>query len=327
MPKSVLLSPLRYPGSKRCLVHYMNDVLQLNNSSPVLFVEPFAGGSSVALQLLQWQVVERIGLIDSDPLVADFWKTVFFDAGWLIREIGSIAVTLEKWQWFRGMKPRNTRENALKCLFLNRTSFSGIMASSAGPIGGKQQNSEYKIDCRFRRKTLIKRVKQAEKLKHRVEFIWNTSWYHGLKCLRKQQQSKPYLNNVFFYFDPPFFEKADRLYTHYFREDDHLQLRNYVQQLRDPWVLSYDSVKRVTELYEDPELPMEAQRMHIDLIYTASGSSKRRTAREIIISNLTLPSPAQIKEQPEELPACGNSIHATSARPIGTDYVLSEVMT
>jgi DNA adenine methylase len=323
--KSVLQSPLRYPGSKRCLVHYMDEVISLNTSAPALFVEPFAGGSSVALQLLEWQVVERIGLIDSDPLITDFWNAVFFDTDWLIKEIYSIPVTLEKWYWFKSLKPANTRESAMKCLFLNRTSFSGIIAPKVGPIGGKNQISPHRIDCRFTRETLVRRIKKAARLKHRVEFIWNTDWHNGLFCLRERQRRMPYLKDCFLYFDPPFFEKAERLYNHYFNEKDHVDLRNFLRELCLPWVLSYDSVRKVTELYEDPEVPMEAQRIHIDLIYTTSGSSKRRTAREVIISNLELPAPPKTDKEPKQETSvkdcpCDNAVYMES------DCVLSGSM-
>jgi D12 class N6 adenine-specific DNA methyltransferase len=46
-----ILSPLRYPGSKRRLASFIAHTLELNDLEPPLFVEPFAGGSSVALQL------------------------------------------------------------------------------------------------------------------------------------------------------------------------------------------------------------------------------------------------------------------------------------
>src|SRR5690348_5041293 len=82
-----ILSPLRYPGSKRRLAGYIQKTLQLNNLHPSLFVEPFAGGASVALQLLNNNMVDTIGLIDRDPLVAAFWEAVFFDTEWLLEQI------------------------------------------------------------------------------------------------------------------------------------------------------------------------------------------------------------------------------------------------
>ncbi len=45
-----LTSPLRYPGSKRQLSRYVQDVLELNELHPTLYVEPFVGGASAELR-------------------------------------------------------------------------------------------------------------------------------------------------------------------------------------------------------------------------------------------------------------------------------------
>lgn len=287
----VILSPLRYPGSKRCLVDYIAEFLRVNELKPELLVEPFAGGASVSLQLLHSGVVEKIGLIDKDPLVASFWKAVFYDTNWLVKQIKNIEVTLEQWQTFKNSVPITTRERALVCLFLNRTSFSGILTAGAGPIGGKNQTSEYGIDCRFTektRQTLVHRVRQAAALKEKVAFVWCDDWSRGIKRVREKQDKGQLSQSLLFYFDPPFFEKADQLYNHYFDEKQHIKLRNHIFALREPWLLSYDSVAKVSELYEQSDSEREDHVTHIDLLYTTSGRA-RRSAREIIISNKRLP--------------------------------------
>ena len=93
-PGEPLLSPLRYPGSKRRLVQYLQATLDLNDLHPSLLVEPFAGGASVALQLLCDGLVDRIGLADVDPLITGFWECVFFDTDWLVEVVDEIEVTL-----------------------------------------------------------------------------------------------------------------------------------------------------------------------------------------------------------------------------------------
>ena len=86
------LSPLRYPGSKRRLASYVSQALELNDLHPQLYVEPFVGGASVALQLIFDGLVEQAILIDLDPLIANFWKAVFFDTEWLIEQIETALV-------------------------------------------------------------------------------------------------------------------------------------------------------------------------------------------------------------------------------------------
>ncbi len=183
--KKKIVSPLRYPGSKKRIVTDIKEIINANNLNPELYVEPFAGGASVALNLLNDGIVEKIGLIELDSLVADFWYTVFFDTDWLIEEIETIEVSLKNWHKFKHTKPQSKRDRALTCFFLNRTSFSGIIAR-AGPIGGQKQQSKYKIDCRFPKKTLIERIRQAEALKEKVAFVKNMSWEEGITgCAQK----------------------------------------------------------------------------------------------------------------------------------------------
>lgn len=287
-----IVSPLRYPGSKRRFAHYVKEALALNNIRPKLFVELFAGGASVALQLLKDNAVEKIALIDRDPLVASFWQTVFFDTEWLVRQVETIEVTLKEWKRWKACKAKNRRWRALKCLFLNRTSFSGIIAPCAGPIGGMAQKSEYDISCRFPRKTLVRRITQAASLADRVAFVWCRTWVDSIgRIVRMQDHGSAPLGGIFLYLDPPFFEKADRLYTYYFNDEDHAQLRDYLLEEDADWILSYDSARKVEELYGSSAYAPR----HVDLLYSTSGIGGMYSAREVVLSNLKkLPSATRL---------------------------------
>lgn len=265
-----LFSPLHYPGSKRKLVGYIRQVIEANNLRPELFVEPFAGGASVALQLLSDGIVQRIGLIELDPLVASFWQVAFFDADWLIEQVKTIDVTIEKWHEFRQKEAdgqlQTDRERALAGLFLNRTNFSGFMARNVGPLGGRRQESKYKIDCRFTKPTIIHRIKQVSVLRDRVAFVWNRCWKDGLACIRRFQEADELPTNILYYLDPPFFEQADSLYAFYFKDSDHRALRDALLHLEAPWILSYDSVEKVKALYNGDN----SNSAHIELLYNGS---------------------------------------------------------
>jgi DNA adenine methylase len=140
----LIRSPLRYPGAKLRLFTPIAETLKLNSLKPKLFCEPFGGGLSVSLRLLSKNLVDNIAVGERDSLVAAFWKIVFNDADWLVKQINALEVTLENWKSFRELGCKTNRERALACLFLNRTSFSGILAESAGPIGGQKQASDYR---------------------------------------------------------------------------------------------------------------------------------------------------------------------------------------
>lgn len=283
------LSPLRYPGSKRRLAKYVRQALDINGLKPALYIEPFVGGGSVALQLLQDQMVSSVILMDIDPWVASFWKVLFFDTEWLVEKIRSAQVTLDIWNELKKSDPQTEREQAWACFFLNRTSFSGILEKKVGPLGGREQASNYKIDCRFSRNHLIERVQQIAIFKDRIHAVWCVSWEDGIEQLREEQsQKKLPTENLFFYFDPPFFEQAESLYRYYFQESDHKRLHDDLLILEDKWLLSYDSPEQVLALYADALRQPEngARHEHLDILYSLSAQSERKKAKEIVLSNL-----------------------------------------
>lgn len=274
-----ILSPLRYPGAKRRLGAYIAKVLKLNKLKPKLYVEPLAGGASVALQLLKEGLVERIALGERDSFLASFWKTVFYDTKWLIEEIRRVPVTIEQWLYYKESTFHSRRDKAIACFFLNRTSFSGILAPSAGPIGGYDQKSIYRIDCRFNVESLVKRIEEASLLAEKVLFIENKSWD---KTIERVQQLNYRRKDVFYYLDPPFYEKAENLYKYYFQEKDHNYLHDVLVKLRSPWLLSYDPAKPIVDKYSKNG----SSPKRIGLIYSTAKNGRFSEAEELIITNL-----------------------------------------
>lgn len=293
-----LFSPLRYPGSKRGLVDYINQVLEINNLRPSLYIEPFIGGGSVAINLLNRNLVDKVLLIDLDPWITSFWQTLFFDTQWLVNQIETMHVSLENWYTYKNANPTSIRDQALTCFYLNRTSFSGILEGRAGPIGGKQQKSKYSIDCRFTettRKAIIQRIEKISQFRSYIYGIWNCCWGDAVRRIRSEKENgKLPTSNLFYYLDPPFFEEADALYRFYFLDADHKALRDFLISLEDKWLLSYDSASQVESLYGDVLKKRTNGTKHhdIELLYSVAKISKRKKGKEVIISNLErLPSP------------------------------------
>lgn len=277
--EATIVSPLRYPGGKRRLAAFIVETLKLNRLHPKLFVEPFAGGASIALQLLNDGHVESIALGEKDPMVASFWKVVFQDHEWLVHRIKRTRPTLRGWDYYKHGDFDTDRDRAMACLFLNRTSFSGILAPSAGPIGGRQQTSAYTIDCRFNPDALIRRVRQAAALRDKILFIKQGDWR---ATLRQVQRRNFECEEVFVYLDPPFYEKAENLYRFYFAEKDHIALRDALTELTYPWLLSYDSAPKIRALYAD----CAGDSKHISLLYSASGNGNLEHSQELIVTSL-----------------------------------------
>jgi DNA adenine methylase len=271
----VVLSPLRYPGGKRRLMPYVAAVLDANDLQPELFVEPFAGGASVALELLAIDRVGTIGLAERDPYLVSFWHTVFFDSEWLCQQVSQIDVTLERWRWMKTTRFRTRRSQALACLFLNRTSFNGTLHKNAGPIGGHRQTGKYTVDCRFPRSRLVRRIRGCASLADRVAFVRKADAVDVIQTAKRQARRR----SVFLYLDPPFWAKADRLYRFSFTTADHARLANALMHMKVPFLLSYDVAAEVEAHYNGNGCLQE----HVELLYTAT---QRTAEQELVITNL-----------------------------------------
>jgi DNA adenine methylase len=281
--RPVIKSPLRYPGGKAFLCGYVERFLKHNQLRPARFVEPFAGGASVSLCLLGKDLVDSISLYDKDPLVSSFWNATFRDNSWLRRRVSTAPITLQNWEKEKAKPLNGSRSNAWKCLFLNRTSFSGILAPDAGPLGGRAQESAYKIDCRFYRETVNSRLDQLNKLSDRVLEIDAIDWSDAVDRIETLPEEQK--NNCLIYLDPPFFHKADRLYRHYFKEADHEALAERLSTLQVPWLLSYDYCTEALSLFRRHKFHYR----QVPVRYTSSSEKVRSGKKELVASNLPLP--------------------------------------
>src|SRR5579863_1663200 len=96
-----LISPLRYPGSKQSLVDYVERFLRANNFIGREWVEPFAGGASVALSLLFRDLVPRATIVEKDPLIYAFWKCLKTDGAVLCELARNLDVSVSTWRRFQ----------------------------------------------------------------------------------------------------------------------------------------------------------------------------------------------------------------------------------
>ncbi|WP_161889683.1 DNA adenine methylase [Pontibacter russatus] len=281
-----LTSPLRYPGGKSRFTDFIWKALAASGEKAEVFVEPFCGGAGAAIRLLESGRVERIALNDKDPLVASFWQVVFGksrkntnDVDWLIRQIESAKLSIAEWRRQKTLNPLDVRTAAWKCLYLNRTSFNGIL-HKAGPIGGWEQKNRT-LDVRFNPERLIEQVQSLYALRDQVERVDCVSWKRY--CMRYQ-----HTRGVYLYLDPPYYHKADQLYGYFFDKKTHLSMRKYLVNLSTPWMLSYDDVPEVRSLYGNLD---GIDGRVVDQTYSAhpmGGASF--VGRELFFSNRALPS-------------------------------------
>lgn len=93
------------------------------------------------------------------------------------------------------------------------------------------------------------------------------------------------LCNCFAYFDPPYYVKGSKIYRHYYTNQDHIALSQYVRGVHHlDWIISYDDAPFICGLYGDTG----ARYQPFFLDYTCA-SHVRTQGQELLISNLPLP--------------------------------------
>jgi len=244
----MLYSPLRYPGGKNKIAPFIARVCT-DNSINGHYVEPYSGGAAVALFLLLEGFVERITINDKDRSVYAFWHSVLNKTNALCQLIENTDVTLKEWNCQREVQSRKKSADLLELgfstFFLNRTNRSGIL--SGGPIGGSDQDGEYKIDCRFNKPDLIDRIRLIASKKKKIRLYKKDA----VKLVQKVQE-EALDNNIIFYFDPPYYLKANSLYLNHYKPENHKKVSEIITSIENiKWIVSYDNVGEIRALYEN----------------------------------------------------------------------------
>ncbi|MFI4853483.1 MAG: DNA adenine methylase, partial [Phycisphaerales bacterium JB065] len=151
---------------------------------------------------------------------------------------------------------------------------SGII-SNAGPIGGVRQQGKWKINARYNKSSLIKRFERIAEYRHRI----HVSNKDGIEFISELDN-----HNLFFFIDPPYYEKGPELYLNSLDHDYHERLSKSLRQMnRAAWVLTYDDCDAIRCMYQG-----WAEIRPFSLRYSAA---KRRMGNEVMITpkGLSLP--------------------------------------
>jgi DNA adenine methylase len=243
------LSPLRYPGGKSALYPLVSSAIRGNHADGGTYVEPFAGGAGVALAVLFSEQVERIVINDLDPAIYSFWLAATEHERDFSQRIRTAKLNVSEWERqrdiYRSADASDPIELGFATFYLNRTNRSGVL--NAGVIGGKLQDGNYRMDVRFNRDTLIERLRVISLYKSRITVL-NAD---GLNVIRTHV-GEPC---TFVYADPPYFDKASRLYLNAFTMADHVALADCLNSHpNETWMLTYDDVPEIRQLYSGRRL-------------------------------------------------------------------------
>lgn len=240
-----LYSPLRYPGGKNRLAQFIASVCT-ENSINGHYIEPYAGGASVALYLLIQNCVEQITINDYDRSIYAFWYAALYETERFCKQMQDEEITIENWQKYKDIQRNKDKADVFdlgfSTFFLNRTNHSGII--DGGIIGGLEQKGTYKIDCRFNKQGLIERIRLIASQKHRIN-LYNQDALDLIKFTQKKADK-----NTIYYFDPPYLLKGPSLYLNHYKLENHREVAEEIKKIkRAKWIVSYDDSKEIEQIY------------------------------------------------------------------------------
>ena len=286
-------SPLRYPGGKKRLVNFFEELIKKNNLEDGVYVEPYAGGASIALTLLFEGYISKAIINDLDKSIYAFWHSVLFRTEELCDLIKKTPINIKTWKTQKKIQKNKGKKDLLKLgfstFYLNRTNYSGII--NAGPIGGFKQKGKWKINSRYNKKDLIERIKKIALYRNKIE-LYNQDAIELIKNI-----SKKLPENTLIYFDPPYYTKGKGLYMDHYGPEDHKEVAIGIKKIKQNWVLTYDNVPSIEQLYR------EYKKNKYSLGYSAGDTKK---GNEIIFFSRRLKSKESILKLPN------NPNHLTS---------------
>lgn len=274
-------SPLRYPGGKSCLARYVGSLMEMNDLVGGDYVEPYAGGAGLAITLLYLEYAQHIHLNDLNKPVFSFWKALLEEPESMCRLVRDTSVNAEEWKRqkeIQNLSHATTLELGFSTFFLNRTNRSGII--SGGMIGGKDQAGVWKLDARYNRSDLVRRMEKLARYRGRIS-LYNLD---ASMFIRNNLPKIPKSSLV--YLDPPYYAKGMRLYQNHYEFDDHASIAKSVSLIKQKWIVSYDNVPPITRLYQ------KFRQQIFEIRYTARDS---RSGTEVMIFCPKLKMPGEIE--------------------------------
>jgi DNA adenine methylase len=247
MYSNKLYTPLRYPGGKARFAPFIAEIMDANGLVGGHYLEPYAGGAGVALELLFHGVASHVHINDLDPAVHDFWLGVTTEPERMLQLLHDTPVTMEQWfRWravMRGEVQAPLPERAFATLFMNRTNRSGVL--KGGVIGGQRQDGAYKMDARLKKPVIAARIELIALHASQISVYKEDA---GSLLARSQTFLPP---KSLVYLDPPYYVKGQGLYRNYYAHDDHERIAKLLKSptFRRKWVVSYDNVPEIQRMY------------------------------------------------------------------------------
>jgi DNA adenine methylase len=255
----------RYPGGKTKLKTRI--IEKLAEFKKTEYREPFFGGGGVGLSFLTKNQAQDVWLNDKDTGIFCLWHSVMYEHERLKDVVRYFVPVVNDFYAFKKElldapdNPENKVYYGFLKLAIHQISYSGLGTKSGGPLGGKNQSSKYKIDCRWSPDYICSKIDKMHNLFKR----FNTKFTN----LDFQELISDIQVDSLIYLDPPYYVKGNDLYQYGFTLDDHNRLCKLLQDTKHTWVLSYDDCPEIRELYKWAKIE------ELNAIYSITGSRKK----------------------------------------------------
>lgn len=212
------------------------------------FVDAFVGGASILLFMARKYPTLQLFANDKDPWISSLWKVIV--EGKELSALFSLIDIQPTIEHFYRLNETPTNgdpvQEAYRAVFFNKCCHGGIATKDergkikSNPQGGKDQKSQYVIDCRYDADEIKKKITNChELLKQRTT----------IEC--KDFSKYDALINLDYpvYLDPPYVKAGSQCYLEHMGISEHEGLAAVLQE-RNNWMLSYDDHPMIRKLYD-----------------------------------------------------------------------------
>ncbi len=282
----------RYPGGKsklrKQIIEKINGITRNNGFE---YREPFFGGGSIGLLMLENNSnINKIWINDFNLGIASLWTALIKYPDLFKKKIQEFIPSVEAFYKFKEeLTSKNCKldtvdkivDYGFKKLAIHQISYSGLGTKSGGPLGGRDQKSAYKIDCRWSPTYICKKI-DALNTKFSELTIRNNTCTNLDFAQLIEDDSCP----AVIYLDPPYYDKGSNLYQDGFEEEDHKRLADCLKKTDHQWILSYDDCPEIRRYYNWANIEI-IDGVNYSITATkdkSTGERKSRVKPELLIS-------------------------------------------
>ncbi len=258
-------SPFRYPGGK----FYARKLIIPLIPPHRIYGEPFLGGG----QIFFYKESAKVSFLnDLDLDLISTYRVIKDSPMELIRALQDETVNRERHNFYKTSRPQTELGRAIRWFYLNRTSYSGIMAIPSCYLGYTEGISIPPGEWG----TLISRA-----------YVRLNQGEVTITALDFEEAIAAYNQDTFAFVDPPYFKPSRKsLYQQEFEQEDHERLARvlYNNRYKFRFLLTYDDTAEARNLYRWATITPQNWRYSIK--YEAT--DQQAEAKEIFIDNSSL---------------------------------------